>query len=428
MGKLESKKLRASQLLRRVLEAPDLVATVRALPPERLGALVHEVGLEDAGELVALATTEQLESLFDDDLWTSGGDAEERFDASRFALWLEVLFEAGEAVVVRRLLELPREFVCFAVVQLAYVLDLDALQEDVEMDDRYHARVERALEAAASEEWEEFRLVDRGIGGFDVLVSGLLALDTEHSSVLRVILERCCDLSVAEMDDRGGLVKALSRLEAAEESARGERQERRTERGYVSLADARSFLKLAASGLEYESVRDPISHAYFRDVYGAKRAQTDRTAAAEVAKPPRRLVDALGAPLTARELDAPMVRLSEALEALQQRDAVSYERRVSELAYLANVLVAASEPAPRKLRPIEASETALCVCALGLAELGFRDSSASELSLALDNLLFDVAFRAGFRHFARDETQSPLLRSVLLAVVANVLESGRPRK
>ena len=247
MGKLRANELHATRLLNRVLSAPDLVTTVQALPPERLSELVHEVGLEDAGELVALATTPQLEAMFDDDLWRSTDDAEERFDAARFVLWLEVLSEAGEAAVTKRLVELPREFLCFAVAELAYVVDMDALQEDVEIDDRYHERVERALELAAFEEWEEFRLVDRGLGGFDVLATCLLSLDTEHSEFLRAILERCRDISVTEIEERGGLVKALSRLEAAEEVARGARHERRTQRGYVSLADARSFV-----GLEIE--------------------------------------------------------------------------------------------------------------------------------------------------------------------------------
>ena len=51
--------LRASsgKLLARVLETPNLAAQVRALPGPALGKLIERVGLEDAGELVALATT-----------------------------------------------------------------------------------------------------------------------------------------------------------------------------------------------------------------------------------------------------------------------------------------------------------------------------------------------------------------------------------
>lgn len=414
MKKLGLNRPNPTPLLRRVLSAPDLVATVQALPPERLGALVHEVGLEDAGELVALATTEQLEALFDDDLWQSGQDAEERFDAARFVLWLEVLSEAGETAIVRRLLDLPREFVCLAVAQLAYVVDLDALQSDVEMDDRYHERVERALEAATSEEWEEFCLVDRGIGGFDVLITSLFALDTEHSAVLRGILERCCDLCSIEIEERGGLVKALTRLEAAEEAARGARHKRRTQRGFVSLADARSFLKLVLGGIEYEAGRDPVSHAYFRDVYGKTRAREDLATLAAASRSPKRLIDALGDVWVTRERVTPLETLSAALDVLRERDGQTFERRVAELAYLANVLVVASQPSQRRIRPIEASDLALRVCAAGITVLGFGDQTPEQLSITLEGQLFDVVFRAGWTRFLSDDSEAQLTRGLLL--------------
>ena len=47
-------------LLSQLISAPDLVQTVRALPAPAFSALIRHVGVEDAGELVALATKEQL--------------------------------------------------------------------------------------------------------------------------------------------------------------------------------------------------------------------------------------------------------------------------------------------------------------------------------------------------------------------------------
>jgi Family of unknown function (DUF6178) len=58
---------RPQQLLSRILEEPELVGMVRALPPRTLSTLIHHVGLEDSGELVALATTEQLKKIFDEE-------------------------------------------------------------------------------------------------------------------------------------------------------------------------------------------------------------------------------------------------------------------------------------------------------------------------------------------------------------------------
>src|SRR6478609_923996 len=108
--------LPSTQLLLRILERPGLVAAVRELPGAVLGTLIGQIGLEDAGELVALASTEQLERIFDDDLWRAeraGGD--ESFRPERFALWLRVMLEAGEDALVRRLCELPQELVALAV-------------------------------------------------------------------------------------------------------------------------------------------------------------------------------------------------------------------------------------------------------------------------------------------------------------------------
>ena len=41
-------------LLARLVEAPDLVQRVRALPPQGFSALVRQIGVEDAGEIVAI--------------------------------------------------------------------------------------------------------------------------------------------------------------------------------------------------------------------------------------------------------------------------------------------------------------------------------------------------------------------------------------
>src|SRR4051812_22841402 len=91
-------------ILARILDEPALVAEVRALPPAALTKLIDHIGLEDAGEIVALATSEQIARVFDEDLWTRDAPGkDETFDAERFVVWLEILLEAGETVAARRL-------------------------------------------------------------------------------------------------------------------------------------------------------------------------------------------------------------------------------------------------------------------------------------------------------------------------------------
>ena len=88
MTKIQRSKLpTVSQLLNHILENPRLVEGVRELPGPALNRLIRSVGLEDAAELVALATTEQLEQVFDEDLWRAGDAGQlEHFDPARFAL------------------------------------------------------------------------------------------------------------------------------------------------------------------------------------------------------------------------------------------------------------------------------------------------------------------------------------------------------
>ena len=56
------------RLLNRILETPGWVEAIRDLDARVLRNLIHAVGLEDAGEIIALATTDQLVKIFDEDL------------------------------------------------------------------------------------------------------------------------------------------------------------------------------------------------------------------------------------------------------------------------------------------------------------------------------------------------------------------------
>jgi hypothetical protein len=113
-----------TSLLGQMLDDPQLAPQLRGLPAPVLRQLVLRIGLEDAGELVALASLEQLREVFDEDLWGSpapGRDA--AFDAARFCTWLEVLLEAGDAFVTDRLAELSDDFLVFAFSALLRALD-----------------------------------------------------------------------------------------------------------------------------------------------------------------------------------------------------------------------------------------------------------------------------------------------------------------
>ena len=262
----------STQLLYHVLEEPQLMAAVRELPAPALVRLIHHVGLEDAGELIALTSTQQLGQVFDAELWQAAEPgSDETFRPDRFALFLRLLYEAGETFVVERLQAMPRELLTLAVHKLLLVIDIDALTVRFSSAGRFFDdgmdRVARAIDDAQFEEWEEFRLIARDPNAFEDVWNALLALDRENHELVRYIMERCCDMD-GELIEESGLYAVLNEEELLENDIASERSDRRAAQGFVSPADARAFLELARRQTidEAPDGRDPIARAYFREL------------------------------------------------------------------------------------------------------------------------------------------------------------------
>ncbi|NUN95754.1 MAG: hypothetical protein HUU16_06250 [Candidatus Omnitrophica bacterium] len=270
-GRLAPAKMRqpsATEILARVLDHPDLVAAVQSLPSPVLGALVARIGLEDAGEIVALATTEQIVDTFDEDLWKQdrpGGD--EAFDDARFVTWLRVLREAGDAFAARRIADLSEDFLTMALHRQMLVLDSDVLERalgDVDADEA--EQVDKALTSCLREELDQYQIVSRHYDGWDDVIAVVLALDREQPDLLRRVLERCRHLTESDLEEHGGLYEVLTSEEMLASDVAGEREERRLVRGFVSPSDARAFIRLArmerirraANGIRL-SIRDGVA-------------------------------------------------------------------------------------------------------------------------------------------------------------------------
>jgi hypothetical protein len=430
----------ATRLLHHVLASPALVAAVRELPPPALAKLIDSIGLESAGELVALATTSQLERVFDEDLWQSDAVGDDpHFDPERFATWLEVLLEAGEPAVVRRLCELPLDFVVLAVQRSIFVFDKDRLGMQLAEDPEELEAIEKALDSHPCEEWEELMLVARDPRTWDSVLTALMALDRDHHSLLRRILDRCADACAEHIDDNGGLYDVLSRDELLEVDEERERDERRASEGYVAPSDARSFLTLARQTPAETNERDAVTRAYFRELdrhASERRRERPRPAAVELMRllaaateadseaaskgalasaTARAMTPASGTlPAAARRARAhaeppssalapaePESLLARALGELAEADPEVHAERLDELAYLANVLVAGEPNQERQFRPIEALEMAASVCDEALLrELSERNvTDVARLAAARELLRtrhLDLLFRAGW--------------------------------
>lgn len=361
----QSLSTRPRRLLQRILDRPDLVTAVRALRPAALLRLVAEVGLEDAGELVSLATTEQLQQLFDEDLWKSARPGQdERFDGARFLLWLEVMLEAGEAFAADKLAEMSEDLLMMAFDQQLLVIDLDELTLSISGED------ERALEDAPNVEIDNYRAIGRHLEGWDALSTILGALDERHPDLLRRILERLWRAYSEWIWDNGGLCQVLTSEEMLQVDAAADRDDRRSSAGYVSPSSAAAFLSLR----DEAGARDPLTQAYFRHYDTPTAAAEERAARAET-----RAAELLDLPF---ENPAPLLlegELSPFRRALANLDEDTHAERVRELVYLANVLMAGGSISGRRFRAAEAAEVVLAVCERALDGQDLRTTSCDRL-------------------------------------------------
>jgi Family of unknown function (DUF6178) len=378
-------------LIGRILETPDLARVVQGLEPAVLHQVVQKCGLEDAGPIVAFATTEQLMGVFDHDLWQAArAGAADEFDADRFGLWLEVLVEAGAELAVRKVAELDFDLVTAAFSRYLLVLDAEwnaierrdaALLDEVMPD----LAEQLALAEATLENGLElggFRIVPRRGAPWDALIEVLSRLSSDHPALFGQLMVRCGALSTEYIEDNGGLFDVLTSDEQVLSDVAGERDERRAEEGYVGPPEAAAFLRLARQPVGSASSADPLTTRYFRTL-DARAAASRRDDAAErpsreVEPEGRRFLAMLeeegvlaASPqplLPAGEKDTPdrLARIRAQLLYAREHAAAAYAQRSDELGYLANVLIAGCSFQSRRFRPVEATDAVLAVCNLGL--------------------------------------------------------------
>jgi hypothetical protein len=430
-------------LLSRLLDQPNLVAAVQALPAPVLGKLIQHIGLEDCGEIVALATTEQLRGIFDDDLWRSERPGkDETFDARRFALWLEIMLEAGEAFAAHKLAELPEDLVTLALSR--HILAINIEEMAIAMSDRHaddDGLTEKALESCLCEEIDVYRIISRNHEGWDAVLSILLALDRDHHEFLERVLEHCCAMAAEYIDDNGGLYQVLTSDEMLESDVGADREERRAEEGFIAPSSAVSFLALARTTKLADIIaakeRDPVTHAYFRSLRrpsSGKSARNDRpTPAAAEVHGGGDAADAASLVAMLRDGEvlspsAPMLLLQEqpgasparagdvfvaAMRDLRSGAPDLHGQRMAELAYLANVLAAGCSLEGRALRPVEAARATVATSNLGMEYLLQAEATEAAQGTAVALLArntVDKLFRIGW-HLLTQQVVLPAARA-----------------
>ncbi len=373
-------------LLARLLDRPDLAQVVQSLDPKVLHQLVRHFGLEECGEVIALATTQQLTQIFDDDLWSSDTPgAEDRFDADRFGLWLEVLAEAGDAVAAQKLVEMDFDFVTAALSRQFLVLNSETLmmlrgETETDFGDYDPMRValtELALEDRESCEIGGYTVIATRSESWDALLSLLTSLERAHGAFFGSLMKRCSQISTEYLADNGGLYEVLTADQQIMADIAGAREERRERQGHVTPSQAAAFLKLARTRQEGDAPwdLDPVTAAYFRDLRRREQPREDLPAEA-----PQGQVSAFVASIEAGIRNEPhgllpagppgagdrLSRIRAQMSFTQSHDSSAHAQRTVELAYLANVLVAGCSFQSRRFRAVEAADAVLAICNLGL--------------------------------------------------------------
>ncbi len=378
------------RLLDRLLAAPHLAHVVPKLQPEALHRLIQHCGLEDCGQLMALATPDQLARVFDLDLWRPAAPSlDERFDADRFGLWLEVMVEADVSSAATTVAAMDADLVSAGLGQHVRVVDYAAIAPYIKLDGEVFTNF--TIDDPLRHEVGGYVISARRRSFWDAITAVLTELAEVHNHSFNQIMRRCRRQSNAgsEIDGLDDLLTtdAQSMFDVALE-----REVRRDMQGYVTPAQARAFLQTSRRiDRRHDAMppRDPLTTAYFRDAEARTAMESaasaepqsarhvDSAASQATSEAVTAIVDLLyeegviprapRALLEAAETSAPLLACIRArLQFAHDRDPDAYATRNAELAYLANVLLAGATVQSRAIAEEESANAVMAVCNLGL--------------------------------------------------------------
>jgi hypothetical protein len=378
------------ELVDHILGAPHPAQVVSRLQPEVLHRVIQHCGLEDCIDLIALATPGQLARVFDLDLWRAGAPGlDEQLDAGRFGVWLEVLVESGTSVAAGILAISDAGLVSAALAQHVRVFDSAALTPYISLDGE-EMLPNHTVDDSFRCDVGGYAVVARRTEFWDAITAVLKELEEANPDCFHEVMRACRSLSNSrpEVD---GVDDLLAVGEQAVFDLSFDRERRRTAQGFVTPAEARAFLQMSRRiDLRHGPPQsaNPVARAHFRDMDGQAVPATDSEVgllpARRAGDEPDVLADAVvevvellresgvlpREPLALLDRprdDAPrLARIHAHLHFVRDSDGDLFSMRSSELAFLANAIVAGSSVQARRFEAEEASNAAVAVCNLGL--------------------------------------------------------------
>jgi hypothetical protein len=343
----------------RLLDSDHLTRTVPELPPEVLHHVILHRGLEACGDLVAAATPEQLTCLFDLDLWHAPRPGrEEKLDLERFGEWLEMLVDKDPSLAARTVASVDPRLVIAAMSRYIRVFD-PGIFERVVPTEEFDTDMAPEKFSGLTCEMAGYIVHARRNDAWDAIILMLHALESDHPGRFDEVMIGCRRLSndAPEID---GLDDLLDAPGQSMHDAALEREQRRSERGYVTPGDARAFLEMA------RRPRQPHEQRPWRTQ--PPRPHQPRQPAAG-AQPPIVGADRSFALVARPDGDeSNQTRIWRAMRHLGENDAEIFDERMKELAFLAGALVAGCSLGDRPFDPREAYDAAIAVCNIGLEQ------------------------------------------------------------
>lgn len=417
MKSLPPKLKQPNGLLNHILEQPDLPAIIQNLDASCLTTLIRHIGLEDSVEIVSLTTTDQLKKIFDEDLWYSNAPGQpERFNAQRFGLWLDVLFEAGTASAACKIMDLDEDFVILGLSRLITVMDS---YETISRFSAYEPSMsnrgaEINFHTGPIQQFENFLVTAKDDAYWDTVCALLMELnEQDHDTLIRILTQ--CSIIAAEghIEDDGRLLKLLNADEMIEGDVAADRETRRQDSGFVTPTAAKLFLSRTRSKsintILLAKQLDNDTLTYFKAAavpVTPDGAVQDRDNPASKYRPGdvkmkvAQFIETLRNADVLPSMSQKLLRdestgawdhhlpLAEPMRIINQTDSNLYSTLLQQLSYVSNILISGCAFQGRIFLPKEAAEAAFSTCNLGCDVLSeAHPSSAKQCAESLIAML-----------------------------------------